>query len=245
MNRIATGESLVEHRTDAAHIQSNIFEGKLVRADAGDIVQSMFLPMHYEQNYAYPLVVWLHGDEDDERQLHRIMPHLSMRNYVAAAPRGLRCVDDGKNCGWNQSDRCIDHAHDAIAQAIEQASFRTNINSRKVMLVGFGSGASMALRVALTTPDQFSGVVAMGGALPRGNRPLAALTRSRRLPILLCQGRYSTDYSDQVLADDLRLLHTAGFAVTLRQYPCGDDLVDLMLRDANVWLMERVTGEKS
>lgn len=244
MNRITTAESLVTHSSKPTRKHTEVFQGTLVQADSGDVAQSMFLPMHYEQNYAYPLVVWLHGDEDDERQLHRIMPHLSMRNYIAAAPRGLRCVDHGQSCGWKQTDDCIEHAHRSIAHAIEQASCRTNINPRRIMLVGFGSGATMAMRVALATPDRFAGVVSIGGPMPRNNRPLAGLAQSRRVPVLICQGRYSQEYADETLCDDLRLLHIAGFSVTLRQYPCGDDLVDLMLRDANCWLMDRVTGDK-
>jgi len=31
-------------------------------------------------------------------------------------------------------------------------------------------------------------------------------------------------------------------SVTLRQYPCGDELTTQMLRDLDVWLMEQVTG---
>src|SRR5262245_30987235 len=39
-------------------------------------------PLHYERNYAYPLIVWLHGPDDDERQVTRVMPHVSTRNYA-------------------------------------------------------------------------------------------------------------------------------------------------------------------
>ena len=38
------------------------------------------------------------------------------------------------------------------------------------------------------------------------------------------------------------LFHAAGMSVTLRQYPCGDELTTQMLRDLDVWLMEQVTG---
>src|SRR5580658_5486284 len=54
-----------------------------------DTIHSTFAPMHYEPGYSYPLLVWLHGAGCDERQLLRIMPLVSMRNYVAVAPRGV------------------------------------------------------------------------------------------------------------------------------------------------------------
>ena len=47
-----------------------------------------FAPLHYEPNYSYPLIVWLHGPHNNELELKQIMPLVSMRNYVAAAPRG-------------------------------------------------------------------------------------------------------------------------------------------------------------
>jgi hypothetical protein len=30
--------------------------------------------------------------------------------------------------------------------------------------------------------------------------------------------------------------------VTVRQYPCGDELTTRMLQDLNVWMMEQVQG---
>lgn len=49
----------------------------------------LFYPLHYEVGYSYPLLVWLHGRGGDERQVMRVMPKLSMRNYVAVAPQGF------------------------------------------------------------------------------------------------------------------------------------------------------------
>jgi hypothetical protein len=42
------------------------------------------------------------------------------------------------------------------------------------------------------------------------------------------------------VCEDLRLLHTAGLSVTLRQYPCGHELAPQMLADANRWIMEQI-----
>jgi hypothetical protein len=38
----------------------------------------------------------------------------------------------------------------------------------------------------------------------------------------------------------LRLLHTAGLSVTLRQCPCGHELLPQMLADVNRWIMEQI-----
>lgn len=53
------------------------------------VAATTFAPAHYESGYAYPLLVWLHGDGHSERDLAEIMPHVSVRNHVAVAPRGF------------------------------------------------------------------------------------------------------------------------------------------------------------
>ena len=59
---------------------------------------------------------------------------------------------------------------------------------------------------------------------------------------MISHGRDSQKYPvDQVCAD-LRLFHSAGMKVTLRQYPCGDEITTKILSDLDAWTMERVTG---
>ena len=52
--------------------------------------------------------------------------------------------------------------------------------------------------------------------------------------------RDSTRYAPQQVASDLRLLHAAGMSLTLRQYPCRDELTTGMLGDLNRWLMGQI-----
>ena len=40
----------------------------------------------------------------------------------------------------------------------------------------------------------------------------------------------------------LRLFHAAGLSIVLRQYPCGQELTEQMLRDVDRWIIEQITA---
>src|SRR5688500_15821791 len=102
MNRI----QLWPEEADATTTFLATCDRALDRSPTQRVTHTLFAPLHYEPNYAYPLVVWLHGPGDDERQLQRVMPLVSMRNYVAAAPRGV-CRPQAGMAGfaWQQTER--------------------------------------------------------------------------------------------------------------------------------------------
>src|SRR5215203_5866783 len=87
-----------------------------------DLPYSTFAPIHYEPGYAYPLVVWLHDSDSNERELSQIMPLVSMRNYVAIAPRGTcELKKDRGRYGWRQSADAIESAQSRIAECVAVA----------------------------------------------------------------------------------------------------------------------------
>jgi phospholipase/carboxylesterase len=202
---------------------------------------SFFAPIHYEENYAYPLLIWLHSGGGDERQLARVMPLVSMRNYVGLAVRGPVAGDLRGYC-WPQTAEAIAAAEQRIIEGVEQACEKYHIHNRRIFLAGYQSGGTMAYRVALRNPQRFAAAVSIGGAFPQGERPLARVTQLRKFPLLLAHCRDSQDYPLDRVCQELQLFHSAGLAVTLRQYPCDDELTTQMLHDLDVWIMEHVTG---
>jgi phospholipase/carboxylesterase len=206
-----------------------------------------FAPMHYEKGYAYPLLVWLHGKASTEQELRQVMPLVSMRNYVAIAPRGTwsnaiagRTVSSRGRFGWRQSSDGIESAETRIADCIAVAKQRFNIHPRRIFLVGRGCGGTMAVRIAWNNPGRFAGVAAINGPLPTRLSPLRRVNELRQLPCLLTTSRDSRSYPPDRVCRDLRLLHVAGCTVALRQYPGADGLISNMLSDLNGWLMEIV-----
>jgi phospholipase/carboxylesterase len=150
---------------------------------------SSFAPLHYEPNYAYPLLVWLHGPGGSEKQLKRVMPLVSLRNYIGVAPRGMAMRSDAAGYGWRQTDDHIFLAEQRVFACVDQVRRRFNIDPTRVFLAGYDCGGTMALRLAMRHPQRFAGVISLSGPFPQGGAPLGRLLDARRLPVLILAGR--------------------------------------------------------
>ena len=220
-------------------------ESALFSPATEDSPRAMFTPLHYEADYAYPLLIWLHGAGMDESQLSRIMPVVSMRNYVAVAPRGL-LTRDGE-IAWPQTPEGICRSEQRVFDAVDAARERFHVAPDRVFLAGMDTGGTMAFRIAMNHPDRFAGVLSICGAFPSDHRPLCRLDGARHLPVFLAVGRDSPQFSPAQACENLKLFHSAGMSVSLRQYPCAHELTPYMLADLDRWVMEQVapSGDSS
>ncbi len=243
MNRMQLLDFQCDERTSAQPNLANRFD---IQPQHALPTHRFFVPLHFEKNYAYPLLIWLHGPTGSEREIKHVMPHISMRNYVGASPRGfvqdtVVTTDGAPTYTWDQTPQCIEYAADHVMQCIMSAKHKFSIAADRVFLAGNDVGGTMALRLALSMPECFAGVISIGGRLPDSNRPLAGVQRARSLPLMIAHSRDSDVYPTYEVCDDLRLLHSAGMSVTLRQYPCEQEVTTQMLLDVNAWVMEQVS----
>ncbi|MCL2348313.1 MAG: hypothetical protein FWC50_08635 [Planctomycetaceae bacterium] len=278
---VASPELQVKNRVVSCDIQKELHEFELSLAThdtTHETPHTLFAPMHYEPGYAYPLIVWLHGNGTaGERQLMKIMPIISMRNYVAVAPQGIcseetspvvlpRCetvrssvlaqnrsftLDNAFNKNrspekkqsqyhWPDSETGFNIAQQRVFDGIRIAAEKCNIAKHRIFLAGFGDGGTMAFRVAMQFPKYFAGVASLCGPFPQGKLPLCRLQTVRSMPCLMSVGRDSNTFSPTDAAKQMSLFHTAGMSVTVRQYPCRQELSTQMLEDVNRWIMEKM-----
>lgn len=241
MNRL---QLLTEEVTSPPAPPTEIESGVIQRSRRAGQAFSLFAPMHYEDGYAYPLLVWLHGPNDDERQLQRIMPLVSMRNYVATAPRGTQALPP-RGFHWGEIDVSQAEAEHRVFDSIDAACEKFHVAKHRIFLAGLDTAGTLAFQIGLRHPDRFAGVLSIGGPFPLDRQPLTRLAEARSLPLFIAQGRESERYPVERTCEELRLFHVAGLIVTLRQYPCGDELNTQMLCDMDHWMMEIVTGISS
>ncbi|MBX3423022.1 MAG: hypothetical protein KF752_15815 [Pirellulaceae bacterium] len=205
---------------------------------------ALFGPERYEPRYEYPLLVWLHSCHSSEGELEGVMPALSLQNYVGCAPRGPISSDRGSGrFVWGKSPTATGVAEEIVFESLGVAAEQFSINRRRIFLAGFGSGGTMALRIGLRYAHLFAGVVAVGCKFPNEQCALSNLPQARTLPILWLYGEHSTQCSVSHICESLPVLHAAGLALDIRQYPCGDELLSNMLSDTNLWLMQHVTNQ--
>lgn len=216
-----------------------------------------FLPTGYEPDYAYPLLVFLHGRGGSERQLIPWMPALSQRNYVAIALRGPQSVRGSKprrSAGttalrfqtggftWRLPASADGAIEEYVFTAIAQTQQRLHIHPQRIFLVGFCEGSEVAYWLALRYPERFGGLVVLNGALP-ALRPLLRLPEARRLPVFIAHGVANAVLPLAAARQAASLLYTAGLTVHFRIYPTTHRLHPAMWQDANRWLMQLITAQ--
>lgn len=182
-----------------------------------------YVPDHYEPNYAYPLIAWLHSEAPGGRSWKRLMRQISERNYVGAS-----IVLDNPEQDEQQ-----------VFEAVARLRRRFHVHTERVYLLGFEGSGTRALRLGLSRPEWFGGVAAISAAFPKISRPLARYEALRGKRILL-----GLDERDgAALAADIertrRLLWSAGMQVTCGTSSGGDRHSGLF-RGIDRWIMHAI-----
>ncbi|MBI1830790.1 MAG: esterase [Planctomycetes bacterium] len=203
-----------------------------------------FAPVAYEPRYAYPLLVFLHGQGGNEEQILRLAPRVSRRNYVSIGLRGPVCTGLNRKGSLGYSWGGASHLpmiEDYLFGAIEQTQQYFHIHAERIVLAGFAEGASLAYRLGLMYPQKIRGIVALNGHMPRENRPLLRLPALRSLGVFIGHGVANSIVPAGLVREDRRLLWSAGVDVTTHSYPTNHRLHPAMFRDVNRWIISRCT----
>jgi len=190
-----------------------------------------------------PTLLLLHGTGGDENDLlplgRAIAPGaalLSPRGKVLenGMPRFFRRIAEGI---FDQEDLTA-HTRE-LAQFIEAASKKYEIDRAHLFAVGFSNGANMAASVLLRFPDELTGAILIRAMVPFVPEQTPDLQNK---PVLLLSGREDpivpTDQPQQLAA----IFKSAGADVTLHWENAGHGLTQSDVSTARDW-MKRVLHE--
>jgi phospholipase/carboxylesterase len=226
---------------DASSKSSTLFSFDK-HSTVSDQETSLFAPLNYEKNYAYPLVVWLHANGQKSAQLQTVMPEISMRNYVGVAPQA---PVGNFECGyfWEQDYDAVHAADELIHDAVERACSRFNVAPNRIFLAGLGGGGTMALRIAMQYPEKFAGVMSLNGPLPNNRTPMTRWQDARQMPVFWSHhlGNESGEDSVDSMCQQFRQLYSFGYLnLTAREYPTQELLESMAPAAINSWIMEQI-----
>ena len=117
--------------------------------------------------HGYPAVVHLHGWSSSPKAVlgnDRFVQDVTSRGYVLIAPFGE--VQPSGRRDWSVADGQTRPRRDDIAflaNVIEDAAKRLNVDKSRVLLSGFSRGGSMVWDVACQAPGTFNGYAPVGG----------------------------------------------------------------------------------
>ncbi|MEM6470157.1 MAG: phospholipase [Planctomycetota bacterium] len=207
--------------------------------------QTFFVPVHYEPNYAYPLIVWLHSDGFNEHQVCQVMPHISTRNYLATGLRAVKAADSvGHRFCWGTGVSAMETAEFNVLEAVRRAREQFSVHPDRIILAGYREGGTMANQIALRHPDRFAGVINLGGRFELPSAALASIETLKALrPRMLWQHSLEAPYYDPVaMAEQIKLATEIKARVDVRQYRNDDEMNTAVLSDLDRWVMDHVVN---
>lgn len=193
----------------------------------------VFIPEAYEPNYAYPLIVWLQGEEVSPLEFPQRMRQISTRNYCGAV---LTCAVPA--AGDADAFAVLQHR---LADLVLRIRRDYHIHSERIFVAGFGGHAGLALQLCLTRPEWLAGAVVLGGTLPGSERVLSRFRDLRGKRVFLATGSEADGWTPaEELRRNNRLLHAAGLRTCARLFDAAGDVSRSMLLEVDRWVMQEI-----
>lgn len=126
-------------------------------SDRPAVTYLLQLPPEYHHHRPWPVLIVLHHHLGDT-------PELMLRRWASLAARhGYLLVAPVWYSGDPRGYRYTAAEHGSVLQVVRDLRQRFQVDSDRVFLAGWGEGANMAYDVGLSHPDQFAGVIPIGG----------------------------------------------------------------------------------
>lgn len=189
-----------------------------------------------------PVVVMLHGYGSDENDLFALAPRFPVSANVFSLRAPLIRKEGGfawftfeqaGSSAWKYNAEEVSQSEEYIRHFVRRICAVHDLDSSRVVLLGFSQGAIMAYEVAIKQPGFVSGVVALsGGMLPhKENGPPRIGTR-----FFIGHGDSDAVIPKEMSANAASYLSNRGAPVTNKVYHAVHQIPEEELRDIMIWL---------
>jgi phospholipase/carboxylesterase len=199
----------------------------------------------------FPTILALHGWGASSHDLIGLAPILHGGDALVLCPQGplgLEIAPGMLGFGWFplSTERPPDpeefrEAAGLVRRFLDAAVERYPIDRRKLVILGFSQGGSLAYSLALAQPERFAGLVALSAWLPEellaATPPGAHLDGLQALVIHGTEDPLVPVALGQQSRDRLTKL---GVSVTYREHPMEHEIRPEALRDLVEWLERKV-----
>lgn len=210
------------------------------------------IPASYEPRYAYPLVVWLTGNDCSTDDALQNIAEMSPQNYLGLAVE--ECLFEDANSERTGFDfpveflkRLVD-VENRIVSAVRSLRQVVNVHTERIFLAGAGDAASVALLIAMHQPEWFGGGIVFGGSFP----PAAKLLANRRALVgsrffLSAPAGRSTWQTTVGVRNSAKQLVSAGADVSLSVNNAETDSIvpRRALKELDEWIISGILADAS
>lgn len=204
----------------------------------------LFVPLHHEAAYAYPLILWLHDDGNDASEVNQVMPAISDRNYLAVGIRGPKSLNDrGTQFGWSDTRNSLVTLAGHLDQVLASVFARYRVHPQRIIAAGSGRGGSAAVKLAMAEPNRFAGAVCVGGSI---NEPVVhdlERLRQRKLPILW--QRFLKPGEETIPSSEIARIRPYGCRLDIEQFVGEGTICTEMLRRVDHWIMDNIVSSQA
>ncbi|KYG67766.1 serine esterase [Bdellovibrio bacteriovorus] len=209
-------------------------------------LQAIYIPAKEKSQGKSPVIIALHGVGSNEKDLAELASSLDPRFAVLSLRAPL--VMGPESFAWFQvrftAEGPLHNREEAessrllLKDFIHQLKSHPEVDSRKIVLLGFSQGTIMSLSLGFTEPELIRGMVAIGGRtlqeVSQGVVPDGTVTSTPR--VLLMHGLHDNKlplFHAEATAETLK---KAGFAFNFKTYNAGHEISPEMRDDISEWL---------
>jgi phospholipase/carboxylesterase len=206
---------------------------------------SLFVPEHYEENYAYPLIVWFHAAGQNEGQLESVISAISSQNYCGLGIQGNMALSNDKSFDWNSE--LLEHKEvplqDLLSVTIRRLRKVSHIHSERIFLAGAGTGADVALQQLAQTPDWYAGALLFSPSCGTCVVDSLASSSLNSKSILWTVSRTASSEQLAHNVEAVQLARLAGAEPELRVTETAIDPESSDIRFVDHWLLTKIRTE--